>query len=138
MYFSIERSVPFFQRNSSYPGAIQAILDIILLESNTFIIYVQTAFIHTTPRAISSGTLSDGYNHDRLIKLIDDDDDEDDDDNDDGGGDGDDNTHHFLKNHLMPAPLLCPLSIFSFNPCKNSMKQLLLVPPPHTIYRSRH
>lgn len=90
------------------------ILDDILLESNTFSIYVQTAFIHTTPRASSSGTLSDGYNHDRLIKLIDDDD-------DDGGG-GDDNTHHLLKNHLVPAHSLCSLSIFSFNPCKNSMK----------------
>lgn len=79
--------------------------------------YVQTAFIHTTHKAISSGTLSDRSNHDHRIKPIGD-------DNDDGHGD--DETHSFTENHWVPAPLLCSLCIFSFNPCNNTVRQLLL------------
>ena len=53
--------------------------------------YVQTAFIHTTHKAISSGTLSDRSNHDHRIKPIDD---------DNGDGHGDDETHSFTEKSL--------------------------------------
>lgn len=82
---------------------------------------LSTNFIHTTPRTIGSGILSDRYNHYHLIKPTGHNDDDDDDTGDDDGG-----IHHVLNTHLVPVPLLCSLYIFSFNPCIKLVSQLLL------------
>lgn len=93
-YFSVERSGPFFQRNSLSPGAIH---------NNSrrhtvriaFSKYTQTAFIHATPKAISGGTLLDRYHQDHRIKPIDGDNDDNDDD-----GHGNDKNHSFTEKTL--------------------------------------
>jgi len=81
-----------FSGETAYPLVLPTtILDVIPLESNTFSMYVQTVFIHTTPKAISSGTLSDRCNHDHRIKPIYDNDDD---------GHGDDKTYSFTEKSL--------------------------------------
>lgn len=92
-YFSVERSGPFFQRNSLSTGAIHKNSRRHTVRI-TFSKYTQTAFIYATPKAISGGTLLDKYHQDHRIKPIDGDDDNDDD------GHGDDKNHSFTEKTL--------------------------------------
>lgn len=120
------KSVPS-SRETDYPLMLPTtILGVRLLEVNSFNIHRKTDFIHTTPRTTSRGALSDGHNPYCLIKTINNDHGGDDQDQDQ---DGDDEncqyTQRFLKIYLVPVPFSCALCIFSFNPCNNSVRQVL-------------